>query len=523
MTFPFNHCAPDLSFVGDLTTAVFTSVVEFPLGFLDALFGRGRFLGGAIDLGLDLIRGIDDPIFLPFRGLYFDGNNDFMRLVDFVFSAEASIAVVMRKPAGIVGTLFSLDTVSLLPAELALSFEGPGSELRVYNADKDAKFDLAFTKDAWFVLGFSWGWSNGAMNFKLAIDNETDTLSIEGLRPYLDLPLSTHLWGNSRLTQFGITRLFETFLEVYIHSISLRNTPGTWPPFPDHEFRLPGLWNCAWNSFFDESSQSCLACHADCGEGCIRPGRDNCKCFDIECKDCVDSTEGSDCRNCGLLTSFARGSSEPCDCKIGFSRDTSNGGAKTNRCALDIKIPCIALLGRCSDCREDTGNWFGDCLSCGLGFFRQQDAASCLPDCPTGSIGSIITNECEGLGLGHISSVFFNLIGPLYKGFPFGLYRLASDSLFDLRPFNTITRGVFFNENSGHIKISGIVLNTNFSAHFWARFLSFQGDLLSVEAETPTTNEEEQVMTYTCGESASNAEEADVGCNYNNEANTAET
>ena len=181
------------------------------------------------------------------------------------------------------------------------------------------------------------------------------------------------------------------------------------------------------------------------------------------------------------------------------------------------------MLGRCNDCREDTGNWFGDCLSCGLGFFRQQDAASCLPDCPTGSIGSIITNECEGLGLGHISSVFFNLIGPLYKGFPFGLYRLASDSLFDLRPFNTITRGIFFNGNSGHIKISGIILNTNFSAHFWARFLSFQGDLLSVEAETPTTNEEEQVMTYTCGESASNAEEADVGCNYNNEPNTAET
>jgi len=173
------------------------------------------------------------------------------------------------------------------------------------------------------------------------------------------------------------------------------------------------------------------------------------------------------------------------------------------------------MLGRCNDCREDTGNWFGDCLSCGLGFFRQQDAASCLPDCPTGSIGSILTGECEGLGLGAISSVFFDKIGVLYKGLPFGLYRLETDNIFDLRPFNTITRGVYFNGLSGHIKISGIILNTNFSVHFWVYFFDFKGDLLKVEAETPTTNDEEQEMTYTCGGSPSNENEADVGCNYN--------
>ena len=183
------------------------------------------------------------------------------------------------------------------------------------------------------------------------------------------------------------------------------------------------------------------------------------------------------------------------------------------------------MFGRCNDCKADTGKWFGDCLSCGLGFFRQFDAASCLDFCPTASNPNIITGECEDPALlGHISTVFFNKIGFLYKGLPFGLYRLSfGDSLFDLRPVNTITRGVFFNGLSGHINISGIVLNTNFSAHFWAYFFSFQGDLLSVESETPTTADEEQVMTYTCGESESNAAEAYVGCNYNGETNKAET
>ena len=46
---------------------------------------------------------------------------------------------------------------------------------------------------------------------------------------------------------------------------------------------------------------------------------------------------------------------------------------------------------------------------------------------------------------------------------------------------------------------------------------------MSVESETPDTNDNDQTMTYTCGESSSNADEADVGCNYNGETNTAET
>jgi hypothetical protein len=71
------------------STAVFTSIVEFPLAFFDLDVSKGQYKGGLIDLGLDLIRGLDDPLLLPFRGLYFDGHNDFMRFVDFVFSGNA--------------------------------------------------------------------------------------------------------------------------------------------------------------------------------------------------------------------------------------------------------------------------------------------------------------------------------------------------------------------------------------------------------------------------------------------------
>jgi len=168
--FPRICIAPDFNL--ELSTAVFTDFVEFPLEWAASLISPGRYLGGLIDLGLDLIRGLDDPIFLPHRGIYFDGFNDFMRFVDFVFGPSGSISVVMRKPLGVVGTLFSLDTASLLNAELALSFEGPGSEIRVYNSGKDAKFDLGINVENWIVLGFSWSWSNGNMNFGLSIDNE---------------------------------------------------------------------------------------------------------------------------------------------------------------------------------------------------------------------------------------------------------------------------------------------------------------------------------------------------------------
>lgn len=272
----------------------------------------------------------------------------------------------MRKPASVDGTLFSFDTASLGNAELALSFENNGAEMWVYNAGEKAKFpNLSLNVDNWIVLGFSWSWSAGNMSYKISIDNDTDTLTISGLPPYMDTAISSHVWGNSRQTQFGVTRLFETFLEVYIHSIHIRNRPGLWPPHADHSHRIPGLWTCEWNSFFDEATQGCLECHSSCSEGCIRPTGDNCKCFDIECRDCVDSLQGSDCRSCGLLTSFARGSDQPCDCKLGFSRDTSNGGEFTNSCSLDIEIPCIGAAPRCNNCIADTGSWFGDCLSCG--------------------------------------------------------------------------------------------------------------------------------------------------------------
>ena len=72
----------------ELSTAIFTEIPEFPMSFFEAALSKGKYLGGAVDLGLDLIRGIDDPIFLPFRGLYFDGFNAFMRFTDFIFAGE---------------------------------------------------------------------------------------------------------------------------------------------------------------------------------------------------------------------------------------------------------------------------------------------------------------------------------------------------------------------------------------------------------------------------------------------------
>jgi hypothetical protein len=113
-----------------------------------------------------------------------------MRFADFIFAPAASIAVVMRKPAGVVGTLFSFDTASLLNAELALSFEGPGTEIRAYYVGKDKKFDLSFDTDQWIVLGFSWSWSLGNMDLTISIDDASETITIFDVPAYRDTPLS---------------------------------------------------------------------------------------------------------------------------------------------------------------------------------------------------------------------------------------------------------------------------------------------------------------------------------------------
>jgi hypothetical protein len=104
----------------------------------------------------------------------------------------------------------------------------------------------------WIILGFSWSWSNGSMSYTLSLNQETDTITIENMAPYMDNQLSTHMWGNSRITNFGLTRLFETFLEVYIHSIHIRNIHGSVTPYEELGDRRNGLWTCAHNKFWNE-------------------------------------------------------------------------------------------------------------------------------------------------------------------------------------------------------------------------------------------------------------------------------
>jgi len=240
----------------------------------------------------------------------------------------------------------------------------------------------------------------------------------------------------------------------------------------------------------------------------------------VECVSCRDFQADSECYNCGLLTSFARGSSSPCECKIGFSRDTSNGGQATNYCSLDISIPCIDAGLFCDTCSNDTGNWFGDCLSCKPGFFRQFDAATCLDFCPTGSIPLPLLNECADPGLGAISSVVFNKLGSLYLGLPFGVFNLVPGYNFgEAAPANTIDRGLYFDGGSGHVNISGIILNTNFCIHGWIYFITFQGQLLEVETETPTTeNTDDNIVACTCGESNTDPSSCDLGATYDGNA-----
>ena len=125
-------------------------------------------------------------------------------------------------------------------------------------------------------------------------------------------------------------------------------------------------------------------------------------------------------------------------------------------------------------CNADTGNWFGDCMSCKPGFFRAFNANSCLDYCPTGSLMIPLLNECSDPGLGgFISDVAFNLFGSPYKGLPFGWYHLEPGVLGGLAPTNSIDRGLYFDGGDGFVRISDIVLNSSFSLHYWVYFCEF--------------------------------------------------
>jgi len=91
------------------------------------------------------------------------------------------------------------------------------------------------------------------MNFKLSIDDANETLTMAGVPAFLDKSDSSHIWGNSRLTEFGLSRLFSTFFQGYIHSIHLRNKLGLLPPIAEYGQFVAGLWTCGFDSFFDES------------------------------------------------------------------------------------------------------------------------------------------------------------------------------------------------------------------------------------------------------------------------------
>jgi len=281
------------------------------------------------------------------------------------------------------------------------------------------------------------------MTYTLAIDSAQDTVSISGVRPFMDRIDSSHMWGNSRITQFGLVRLFSTFLESYIHSIHLKNTGNLTDLVADQAGRIAGLWTCAHDTFFNELTSTCEACNALCLDGCVRDSLINCRCWDIECRDCRDFNEGAECDSCGLLLSNAKGNNTPCDCKVGFTRDVTNGGEFTNTCDAIPVSPCVASYPRCIKCISNTGNWFSDCTECGPGFFRQFDTGSCLDSCPTGSTADE-NGICSDPSKEDLTAVTFNGVGNTYKGDPHGTYKLKEGENGEPAPVNTGDRGLHF-------------------------------------------------------------------------------
>jgi len=304
------------------------------------------------------------------------------------------------------------------------------------------------------------------------------------------------MWGNSRITSFGLTRLAATFLEAYIHSIHLKNT-GNLTDLVDNQLgRIAGLWTCAHNTFLNELTQACEACADTCVDGCVRPTADNCRCWDIECADCRDFNEGAECNSCGLLTSFGKGNNTPCDCKVAFTRDVSNGGAFTNFCAAVQTTECLSSAPRCSECIGDTGNWWADCVTCGEGYFRQFDTGSCLTSCPTGSTPDADRN-CSDPSKEDLSGVTFDKTGDVYKGDPHGTYSLKEGENGEPAPVNTGDRGLYFEEGST-LTVDDLTLNTNFSFSTDTYMEDIGGDFIDVETDQETSSGESEHFVTSC-------------------------
>jgi hypothetical protein len=255
---------------------------------------------------------------------------------------------------------------------------------------------------------------------------------------------------------------FGTGLHAFVLNFNLFNQPIQKPEFDllnfepsfDFDFTRPV---CTIGQFFFEGGCS------DCAEGikvCTDANTPALTCHDSECSSCDDNTQGSACNDCGL-NGKAKLLNGICECIEGYERADIN-----TPCHLGGSLCTLGdAVGRCNRCENDTGLWYGDCLSCSDGFFLQPNSRTCTNYCPSGTFAPL-ENRCGDFEFPLVLDVTFDLIGEIQIPSGFGSIDLPGG---DFNPTAIFDRGFYFNGIGNRLDITGVVINSSFTIITWIK------------------------------------------------------
>ena len=424
-----------------------------------------RFQGGRTDADGE----VDDPIPVYRRGLYFDGDA-FGEITGLVLNHSFLLEFWFRSQAD--GTIFSInkndnsqagaeDFIEIITVERYVILSGYRDGVVQGQVSTPEKF----AEDEWTYYAVCSDLQDDNVNNRISIyakgisvaQNSFPAALIdqEAYSKLLGAEVDTGLEGNPFYANFFTGFIFNM---CYHNSCDVElNYNGNPQCINEDDWCTecpinPGgpqycLMHCAWNQYYDEDTETCIPCNADCVT-CVHGG--NCDpCIDLECKSCLN-WEDCDDGGCGA-NAEATGEDGECVCSEGFYFE------------LDSHT-CESCNASCKTC---TGPLLYQCPSCQDGFFKQIGTDACLSSCASGFTENTDTNECEGEDVKVFCATFQDKIVSEDTN-EFGVDVVGSgDPAND--PMPIYRRGLYFDGIDDYLKINNFRLHYEFTITAWVR------------------------------------------------------
>ena len=429
-----------------------------------------------IDQSVDLVSissysdAASQPIALPSRGLYFDGD-DLLQLNDIILDPEFAIEFWIRPnlAASDTGALFTYKT-DFIRAGIYQS--SPSVRLENIQYKSGEVLTQEWTLVAWVT------------------NQETQAMYVNGVRTTgYSINLDPITDEASTLKQIGenYTGFIYSFCikQQEVFDFELDTSPSCDPVYecticpPD-----TCLSNCE-NTEYIQEDKSCDACLSDCTDGCIRAT--DCRlCNDELCEDCDNFDT---CEACIPTASLSvSGDCECTDPEETYSRDDQECGDCREHClecehgTLDCTLcvdgryvddgECSECIDICATCEDGTNT---RCPTCAEGYYQTPNTQICEDFCPSALNKDEWELEC--LEIPHKSICYEFIDNDLELEVEEVGITIPQQSA---APYTVYQRGVYF-PSSGVIALDDLILNTRFTLEYVIRPESV-GDLLSIQA-----------------------------------------